>query len=102
MGAACKEGNRVAVRAASADAVGGNRIGIADYRNSLAQVVQTAAVPYGLTLSTWGAGATIQHFRGMPDVWQVFLFAAGGIGGHRGRLHPSCPLEAAEPSGHPV
>lgn len=39
-------------------------------------------MPYGLSLSTWGAGAAVQHFRGMPELWEIFLFVAGGMGGY--------------------
>ena len=53
-----------------------------DYAAAVATILQTAAVPYGVTLTVWGSGALVMHFRGRPKVFEVFLFALGGIAGY--------------------
>jgi hypothetical protein len=48
---------------------------------SLGTIVAASAAPYGYTVSLWSAGALLIHFRGMPNVGDVFLFAAGALTG---------------------
>ena len=54
------------------------------YRESLATVLQSAAVPYGVTLTVWASGACLSHFRGSPKLFEIFLFALGGVAGYAG------------------
>jgi hypothetical protein len=69
---------------------------------ALGTVVSASAAPYGFTVSLWSSGALLIHFRGNPNVSDVFLFAAGalvGFGlvalGARQALQVSQPFEAA-------
>lgn len=48
------------------------------YASSLAAVIQSAAVPYGVTLTVWASGASVEHFRGAPKPFEIFLFVLGG------------------------
>lgn len=48
---------------------------------ALGTIVSSSAVPYGYTVSLWSAGALLVHFRGAPNVGDVFLFAAGALTG---------------------
>jgi hypothetical protein len=52
------------------------------YTASLAVVLQSAAVPYGVTLTVWASGASVGHFRGAPTIFEIFLFALGGVAGY--------------------
>jgi hypothetical protein len=49
------------------------------YSASLATVLQSAAVPYGITLTVWASGASIDHFRGPPKIYEIFLFVLGAV-----------------------
>ena len=51
------------------------------YRHGLRSVLQTVALPYGYTVTVWSSGQELIHARGMPPVWEVFLFAAGAVAG---------------------
>jgi hypothetical protein len=53
-----------------------------DYPAALGTIVHSAAVPYGITLTVWGSGALVMHFRGPPRVFEVFLFVLGGVVGY--------------------
>ena len=46
---------------------------------SLGTVVAASAAPYGYTVTLWSSGALLTHFRGTPNVADVFLFAAGAL-----------------------
>ncbi len=48
---------------------------------ALGTIVSASAAPYGYTVSLWSTGALLTHYRGIPDVGQVFLFAAGALVG---------------------
>ncbi len=52
-----------------------------DRGSAVAAVGVAVAAPYGYTITVWGAGALLVHFRGTPDVADVFLFAGGGLAG---------------------
>ena len=52
------------------------------YLYGLRSVLQGVALPYGYTVTVWSSGQEVIHLRGMPLVWQVFLFAAGAVGGY--------------------
>jgi hypothetical protein len=52
------------------------------YAASLAVVLQSAAVPYGVTLTVWASGASVSHFRGAPKIFEIFLFVLGGVAGY--------------------
>jgi hypothetical protein len=52
------------------------------YAGELSGVLRAAAVPYGVTLTVWGSGAAVTHFRGTPRLWEIFLFLAGGVAGY--------------------
>ena len=49
------------------------------YVHGLRSVLQTVALPYGYTVTVWSTGQELIHLRGMPPVWEVFLFAAGAV-----------------------
>jgi len=51
-------------------------------RRAFAATVSASAAPYGYTISIWSSGAMLVHFRGDPNVWQIFLFAGGAIAGY--------------------
>ena len=40
---------------------------------ALGTVVLASAAPYGFTVSLWSSGALLIHFRGNPNVGDVFL-----------------------------
>jgi hypothetical protein len=48
---------------------------------ALGAIVSASAAPYGYTVSLWSSGALLIHFRGTPNVGDVFLFAAGALAG---------------------
>jgi hypothetical protein len=50
-------------------------------RAAFVTMISSSAVPYGFTISIWSSGALLTHFRGMPGVGEVFLFAGGGLAG---------------------
>lgn len=47
----------------------------------LRSVLRVVALPYGYTITVWSSGQELIHHRGMPPVWDVFLFAAGAVAG---------------------
>lgn len=51
----------------------------ASYRTSLATILDSAAIPYGVTLTVWASGAAVQHERGAPQIYEIFLFVLGGM-----------------------
>lgn len=56
--------------------------GAPERRGSAAAAIGTAsAAPFGYTLTIWGSGALLIHFRGTPGVANVFLFIAGALAG---------------------
>ncbi len=52
-----------------------------DLSRSLGTVISASAAPYGYTVSLWSSGALLIHFRGTPNVGDVFMFAAGALAG---------------------
>ena len=48
---------------------------------ALGTLASASAAPYGFTLSVWSSGAILTHFRGAPNVGDVFLFIAGALAG---------------------
>jgi hypothetical protein len=50
-------------------------------RHQLGRTVDSAAVPYGYTLSIWGGGSVAIHAFGPPRVIDALLFVAGGAMG---------------------
>lgn len=48
---------------------------------ALGTVASASAAPYGYTVSVWSSGAVLIHFRGAPNVGDVFLFIAGALSG---------------------
>ena len=52
------------------------------YEASLATILKTAAVPYGVTLTVWASGAALTHLRGSPNILDIFLFVIGGMAGY--------------------
>ena len=44
-------------------------------------MVETSAIPFGYTATIWCCGAMLMHFRGQPNVGDVFAFLAGALGG---------------------
>ena len=84
-----------------------NRLGVGEshetedrYATSLAAVLRSAAVPYGVTLTVWASGASVSHYRGAPRIFEIFLFALDGVAGYTttalspgraGRLLPAAP-----------
>ncbi len=48
---------------------------------ALGTLASSSAAPYGYTISVWSSGAVLIHFRGAPNVGDVFLFAAGALAG---------------------
>ena len=54
----------------------------AAYRTSVATILRSAAIPYGVTLTVWASGAALTHFRGTPAIYEIFLFVIGGMGGY--------------------
>jgi hypothetical protein len=49
--------------------------------HALGTLASASAGPYGYTLSVWSSGAVLIHFRGLPNVGDVLLFAGGGLAG---------------------
>lgn len=49
---------------------------------ALATLASASAAPYGYTISIWSSGAILVHYRGAPNVGDVFLFAAGALAGY--------------------
>jgi hypothetical protein len=52
------------------------------YVTAMARILESAAIPYGITLTVWGSGAALAHFRGQPKLYEIFLFLLGGMGGY--------------------
>jgi hypothetical protein len=48
---------------------------------ALGTLASASAAPYGFTLSVWSSGAVLTHFRGAPNVGDVFLFISGALAG---------------------
>lgn len=48
---------------------------------ALGTIVSASAAPYGYTVSLWSSGALLIHYRGNPNVGEIFLFAAGALAG---------------------
>ena len=48
---------------------------------ALGTLASVSAAPYGYTVSVWSSGAILIHFRGAPNVGDVFLFIAGALAG---------------------
>lgn len=46
---------------------------------ALARMLGASALPYGYTLTIWGSGAILIHYRGSPLVWQVIVYAFGAV-----------------------
>jgi hypothetical protein len=72
------------------------------YREQLDRTVGSAAVPYGYTLSIWGAGGVAIHAFGPPSPLEALLYVTGGAVGYficgvlaqgtvRVRLHTPAP-----------
>jgi hypothetical protein len=51
------------------------------YRAGLRSAVDTAALPYGYTVSMWSSGQVLIHFHGTPSLGLVALFAGGALVG---------------------
>jgi hypothetical protein len=51
------------------------------FASALNTLVSSSAAPYGYTISVWSSGAVLMHFRGPPNVGDVFAFAAGALAG---------------------
>lgn len=47
------------------------------YVRALSAALDTAALPYGYTLTVWASGQATIHHRGAPNVGQIALFVAG-------------------------
>jgi len=52
------------------------------YLRALSSALRGAALPYGFTLSVWGAGAAVISLRGTPGVGHVFMFIGGAMTGY--------------------
>ncbi|MGA8217343.1 MAG: hypothetical protein WB771_02165 [Solirubrobacterales bacterium] len=48
---------------------------------ALGSLASASAAPYGYTVSVWSSGAVLIHFRGSPNVGDVFLFVVGALAG---------------------
>jgi hypothetical protein len=48
-------------------------------RSAFETLLGSSATPYGYTLTIWSSGAIARHFRGSPNVGEVFLFMAGAL-----------------------
>ncbi len=49
--------------------------------SALGAFVSASAAPYGYTITVWSSGAVLIHFRGAPNVGDVFGFAIGALAG---------------------
>jgi hypothetical protein len=58
-----------------------HRSGLGMLPAAFGTVVAASAAPYGYTVSIWSSGAVLMHRRGVPDVFDVFLFAIGALSG---------------------
>ncbi len=56
-----------------------DRLKVRAVRRAFVTVVSTSAMPYGYTLTVWGSGALLIHFRGSPAIWEVFMFVAAAV-----------------------
>ena len=52
---------------------------MSSYVHGLRSVLQGVALPYGYTVTVWSSGQELIHVRGVPPVWEVFLFATGAV-----------------------
>jgi hypothetical protein len=43
---------------------------------AIGRIASASATPYGYTVSLWSSGALLIHFRGTPNVGDIYLFAA--------------------------
>jgi hypothetical protein len=73
----------------------------APYRTSIATILRSAAIPYGVTLTVWASGAALTHFRGTPTIWEIFLFVIGGMGGYSLLVLASAPVLKHGAAGSP-
>ena len=51
----------------------------AAYVRALSAALRGAALPYGYTLTVWGAGQALIHLHGTPNVGQMALFVGGAV-----------------------
>jgi hypothetical protein len=49
------------------------------YRAGLRSALDTAALPYGYTVTMWSSGQVLIHFHGTPGLGLVGLFAGGAL-----------------------
>jgi hypothetical protein len=49
------------------------------FKLALGAMMSSSAAPYGYTVSVWGSGAVLISSRSIPNVGDVFLFAAGAL-----------------------
>ena len=73
----------------------------APYRKSIATILHSAAVPYGVTLTVWASGAALVHFRGGPNVYEIFLFVLGGMAAYSALALASAPVLRHGAAGSP-
>ena len=68
-----------------------------EYVRGLQAALRGVALPYGYTVTVWSSGQQLIHARGTPQVWAIFLFAAGA-GAAFGTLRTLTPdaVDAAE------
>jgi hypothetical protein len=52
------------------------------YLRALSSALRGTALPYGYTLSVWGAGAALISLQGTPGVGNVFMFIGGAMTGY--------------------
>jgi hypothetical protein len=64
----------------------------APYRKSIATILHSAAIPYGVTLTVWASGAALVHFQGNPRIYDIFLFVFGGMGAYSVLAIASAPV----------
>lgn len=64
----------------------------APYRKSIATILHSAAIPYGVTLTVWASGAALVHFQGNPKIYDIFLFVLGGMGAYSVLALASAPV----------
>jgi hypothetical protein len=68
---------------------------MSSYVHGLRSVLQGVALPYGYTVTVWSSGQELIHVRGVPPVWEVFLFAAGAVSAYA-TLRGVTPAPAAD------
>jgi hypothetical protein len=60
----------------------GHRSSYSTTGGALPMIVAASAAPYGYTVSLWSTGAVLVHFHSAPTIAEIFLFAAGALGGY--------------------